>query len=175
MVFFSAYLILLMSLPLLAQWRAGWRGNAVATVLALAFVVALYLYAQTALEPAPADWNPEARAEREIGGRFAILLLLLHLPAAAILTGTTLAAIWALIRRGIGARRSGASGGPGRGAPASKQTGIGVGPGANLVRILLLAGLAAAMIEAGFHWGLDFMYGVTIAVAKFIAGLYRYL
>jgi len=109
-MYFYAYLIVLMSLPPLAQGRWGWRGALAATVAALAFAAAVFLFLYTGrVEPPPAGWNPEAKAEWKMGGGL-LLLLFLVLPAEAILAGVLLAAILALVQFAIRRWKRGAAG-----------------------------------------------------------------
>ncbi len=109
-MYFYTYLIVLMSLPPLAQARWGWRGALAATIGALAFAAALLLlvYASRA-EPPPADWNPEAKGEWEMGHGLMLLLFALP-PGAAILAGVVLAATLALVRFAIVRWRCGTAG-----------------------------------------------------------------
>ena len=100
-MYFYTYLIALMSLPPLAQARWGWRGALAATIAALAFATALFVLVNAgSAEPPPADWNPEAKGEWEMGHGLMLLLFALP-PGAAILTGVVLAATLALVRFAI--------------------------------------------------------------------------
>jgi hypothetical protein len=100
-MYFYTYLIVLMSLPPLAQARWGWRGALAAAIGALAFAAAIFMLVYTGgPEPAPADWNPEAKSEFGMGQGLIVLLFALP-PAVAILAGVVLAATVALVRFAI--------------------------------------------------------------------------
>lgn len=180
---YNAYLIVLMSLPLLAQWGAGWRGAVAATLGALAFVAAVYISipadggfevanvylnapADAVAGHAPADWNPEAKAERRMAAAYMLLVVLLHRPAAAVLTGAVLAGAWAALHSGIrrlnlGMPAADGAAAAGRAVAASR-----------LAPVLLRAGLAAVLIAAGFVWVLDTMYEATFAAPKLAGWLF---
>jgi hypothetical protein len=92
------YLAFLASLPVAAQALWGARGGVAATIASLALAAAIFLLLYNAsMEPPPADWNPEAKAERGMGNGLVLLLFGLF-PGMAVLAGAMLAAILASLR-----------------------------------------------------------------------------
>jgi hypothetical protein len=155
----GAYIAVLTSLPLLAQWRWGWRGSVIATVAALVFVAAAnyyiyyYLVFNGLFEPAPAGANAEAKPEKNLGAGIMLLVPLL-MPAAAVLAGAVLAAIWASIQFANGRGKVDTPGTPAD-ALSPPQMASGAAWAKNVTRILLLIGLAASLLAATYLRGLE--------------------
>lgn len=155
----SAYLAVLTSLPLFAQWRWGWRGSVIATVAALVLVAAInyyiyyYLDFNGLFEPAPAGGNAGAKPEKNLGAGIMLLVPLL-MPAAAVLAGAVLAAMWASIQFATGLRKFDTPGTPAD-APSPPRRASGTAWAKNVARILLLIGLAASLLAAMYLSGLE--------------------
>jgi hypothetical protein len=100
---YIAYLVLLLSVPLLARWRLGLVLSLAVTVaeLALVWVLAGWLAEPNPYPvrgpPGPFDESPMLQIRRSQGHAYAMFFLWVVTPAAAALIGGALAVIWSVV------------------------------------------------------------------------------